>query len=738
MTSGTRTFFWASAALWATMCATAWGPLRIPSPPLAAGLALLALVVLPGVLFARVLGLPERDPLSAIPVGFLLGLGLWSVPAVVTTTYVHGSLESLLRLVAGGTAALLVVALLLERRRPVAAAAAGPLAAAPSQRAATLVYAAAAAATVFALTALVAWRGEALANNDRLSYLAFLRHFLESDAIFTRGFILGPDTQLSGRDLFQPWLVVIALVVRVARVDLLDAYTLLLPLLLVPLACLGLLLFARELFGDRRGGLLALPALALVTLSVYSNSFALGFLGRLIEDKFLLRHALLPVSLWLALRFLRTGRRCYLAGLAAGAVGIVLVHPLGIVFLGLALGPFLLLSLLLERAPGRAARALWLLALLALLLPIPLWERQLVAAAAADTTHLTFSLENGLSGPLAAIRESRLLVFPGGRYIVSPSLVSAPLLLLSLALTPLLLPALRRLDSARFLFASTAAALLICFSPLTPLFGAAMTPWMLWRVLWLVPAPLLITFFALRASGAPEQGGGSPSLTRQLAPLGVLLVAGLLFAGDIARTLRQLERARGNVPSADARAVLRHLHDTAAPGSLILTPDRYLDAEIPGFVGHAYGITFRWLDTAGARKERAAFFAADALGVRGLAFLERRRIAHVVVGEGTRLAAAFRALPRQFAPRYANGTYAVFERRATPPDPAERAILEEQDVAADNRPAKTARRPPRRQVPRREERRRPTVDEWLKPRFDRVVTRLWGPQAAGSGRAEWW
>ena len=96
------------------------------------------------------------------------------------------------------------------------------------------------------------------------------------------------------------------------------------------------------------------------------------------------------------------------------------------------------------------------------------------------------------------LRAVRLVVLGWGMglYIASPELLANPLVILAIALTPLLIAYVRTRFSAQFLLSNMLGVLLLCYTPLlASVVGKLVTPWLLWRVLWLLPVSLVIGFF---------------------------------------------------------------------------------------------------------------------------------------------------------------------------------------------------------------------------------------------------
>ena len=197
---------------------------------------------------------------------------------------------------------------------------------------------------------------------------------------------------------------------------------------------------------------------------------------------------LLPIALFFFWRFILNTDLADLIALSIIVVAIASVHTLGIVMLALVILFFGALSLLLERKGSR--RSWWLVA-------APLLG--LVAFSAAS--HLVFSpylysLDHPLVQTWVRLSKDRLILSSPLLYSAHPSLIDHPLILMSLGLTPMLVGHLRTNRAARFLFANSIGISAFTFGPLsTALLGQVITPWEIWRITWILPAALIMSFF---------------------------------------------------------------------------------------------------------------------------------------------------------------------------------------------------------------------------------------------------
>ncbi|MBK8047796.1 MAG: hypothetical protein IPK16_12100 [Anaerolineales bacterium] len=469
--------------------------------------SLVALLVFPGWLLARLIGVVRTSWLEETFVDIALGLGLASAlifvavntPTNITSiAFFHTILVLLL-------APLALLAMWLRwRRRLSDNEATEP----PVWRFSWLnaaYWLAAAIAVAAAIYVLVDHAAYYFGPTDRPNILAWIRHFLTTDFFFDRGFRLAPEVVFTTlREKVQTLNVLAALVVHGADIPLDWAYLIDLPVILALAAFVLTYLVAKELLHDTRLALVAVALLSIWLLSDIDNgdTNGLGFMLRLIEDKYVLKHLLFPLSIWLYLRYLGRGAWQNLVVLAAVLFSATVSHPLGILFFALPTGLYWLFILAdFKRADGKLVRRTTIVLGLTVLFVGAAYLQGREFLTTSNTAGLyagsydeMLSLRGGLD---TEYRARRLLIFSLDYqlYIGSLHLISHPFILLTLACTPLLAWRWNSRLPERFLLAAVLAPMIAVYMPgISTIVGKVISPWMLWRLLWIFPAPYVLAY----------------------------------------------------------------------------------------------------------------------------------------------------------------------------------------------------------------------------------------------------
>jgi hypothetical protein len=615
----------------------------VTSPALgAAGLAAAAGIAwaLPGWLLARRLGLAAGRWWETAPLAFGLGLAWLLIPAAAGLLLGLG-VGALVALVLVLNAALLLAHLV--RRSPAAAAAA---------TGAGRVHPALLAVAVLACAALAAASSPTLgftASGDDWTQLAAIRTFLDAPAI-------GDTLDLDAWDL------VLAALVRLGRPALLDAYRLLVPPVLLAAAVLSFHLLARAVADDADLGALAVALLALHALSdmhTRGEGLGMGLLVRLIEDKHLAAFVLVPLAQAAALRGLRGPDRRWLAAAAAVSLAAVLVHPLSAVWLTLSLGVTVAMGL----ATGAVARGR-LTTALAWGLPAAL---ALVAFGLRALRPAAYFRLYEPSWPYNAsfLRLSRnqlwILSLEDGWYLADPRLAAHPFVIAAALGALALLPRARRSLGAAFLAASALVPLLLAYNPLTArALGAVITPWMLYRVLWAVPAALVVAWTIHHGLGRWVR----PPRRPLAAGLVVLLLAALL--GQRMTEARQAAQERNHVRlEPGERAFLDALGREPRPDGVLLAP-LALGVRLPAFTTRL--APYAGLDALRRGdpepvEEAERLLGARSLGPEQLEALRAQGITHLAARTGARLDRLLRTRAAAFRPVWEGEEWTLFAFR---------------------------------------------------------------------------
>jgi|GEM_PF-1712788 len=384
--------------------------------------------------------------------------------------------------------------------------------------------------TLLVAAAFAAANFASVGSIDRWWYLAYVRGYLQSDALRITEPFLGTE-RVFARFGVHPWLMGLALWSQVSGADPVWLYERVAPVFSVVAAVSATIALASALFGRSP----AARAAVLATLLSWSGGL-LPVLARAGEDKVLAQAALAGLCLAACLNSVR-GRRGGLAMAALAAIATATVHALVFALVLAAWLPFALLRGLRvarERRPLAAATLVLLVVAVQPAVTGLLVERNLVEAGAVARSD---------DHPVLRVHESRDRTVDAGRlgFVVNPRLIAHPMSLLVLAAIPLLLRRRRSL-ACDFLLVSTATALLIAFVPPLPaLAGKVIPDWMVYRVLWIIPLGPLAALGVRQLAGRLEFG--------EAATVGLLFA---LVAFPLAWSIEQRvgeTRARRALPS---------------------------------------------------------------------------------------------------------------------------------------------------------------------------------------------
>lgn len=487
--------------------------------------------------------------------------------------------------------------------------------------------------------------------------------------------------------------------------------------------------------GSRRLGLFTAAVQLLIYLAapfLRDDNVSLFFFERINADKFMVPVTMLPVIFALAIRFVREGRRSLWIAAAVATFAVSVIHPLVAAMLALGLAAFAGLHLVLHpRTRAAYLRAFALAGLVAIVMAVPAIQLAMAREEAPlapsypnsvegwplgqkmvpalpfywlptldlsgplpELTHLTASDANTSTNPFLIWRfavnmtRRRLILFDLNRYISDPSLILEPPYLLALVLLPLLLWRLRSNVAAQFAVGTTLALLVVMFSPVaTPLIGSLVMPWILWRLVWVLPYALIIALAADRLlGGAVALLTRWPRLTsarsglHTAALLAVTLLAALLLYPGIAANIRNLED-RAAFPSffPTPEPVLAHLKAvTARTGPVTVLADQALSVTIPAYVANANVVAHRaptisevfpadQQDQALQRLiDQDAFFRARHLTADSVAILERYDVRYVIAPTGSDLETQLRLAPQWFRWLMDDQAYSLYEVSETP------------------------------------------------------------------------
>ena len=578
-----------------------------------------------------------------------MGLGLaWLVLPAGAFLALGGPLDALAWWMVALEGALAVAygAVLLRRRDEWMAD--GPPAGPPAAPA-SRVLAAAALLALARLLAVALRRPRFTAGSDEWILMRTVRYFLEARPI-------------AATWDFDVWGLVMALLVRLARVDLVDAYRVYLPAVLIVAASLAFVALAEELFRDRTPALFAYLFLAVYALSdmqARGEGAGMALLVRIMEDKYVACLVAVPLAQAAFLALMRDGGSAAAWRAAVLSLAAVLVSPLSLVWLAVTVGPTCASGLVTGRL--RLSRP----ALLAL---------SLTAASATalawwlrSQRHASFFELAAPGWPYSAVlrglshRQLWILSVEDGFYLADPALVRHPLVVAAVVGVLFLLPRFRRSLCAQFLVCATWVPLLLVFNPLTaPALGALITPWMVYRVLWMVPVALALGGVLHGALGALQRRLGA----RRGGALRPRPVATPCCGSwpspppascsrtTTARSRRSL-KLRNHVVVSQREKDLMHAVGRERLAGIVLAP-REIAVRLPAWTSRlrpSPGLDEIRLQDSPRLRDWNAFYDAAAIGEAEVAVLRQRNIDYVITRAGTPLDEAIRRLPGPFKPR---------------------------------------------------------------------------------------
>ncbi|UCC86832.1 MAG: tetratricopeptide repeat protein [Anaerolineales bacterium] len=288
----------------------------------------------------------------------------------------------------------------------------------------------------------------------------------------------------------------------------------------------------------------------------------------------------------------------------------------------------------------------------------------------------------------------RLILFDLDRYISDPSIILEPPYMLALLLLPLLFWRIRSSPATQFAVSTTVAVLFVMFNPvLTPLIGSLVMPWILWRMVWVLPYALIIALATQRLLrwGTTEVirwlrycqvriSQDSQQLFVTYTSLGFILVAGLMLSPGIARNIRNLnDRTASPYSFPTPQGILSRLQEvTAETGPVTVLADQDLSVTIPAYVSNANVVAHRapttseifpadQQDVALQRLiDQDAFYHTPYLTTDTVEILKRYDVRYVVTSSGSDVDLQLRLAPQWFEWLMDDQSYSLYAVRQAP------------------------------------------------------------------------
>ena len=474
-------------------------PLRglVDEVPLVSFLCSMALFVAPGALLAHWFAGEQVSGVLLLPVAFVVSAGIFGllgVPALV----LGASIEVYLGISGLVLAAVLVVAVFRAfYGRPSVNGSVG---------------------TSQSLTSVVLWGlfvvlSAVLAFASRLRrpevyediwvYTAWVREFAGADELALYEPYFGREIESLSRAKINGWLLEQAALSRISGLDPVDLVLNYLTPMLVVVALLAFYGLARVLLKNETAALFVGCVYALffwAHLDFGVHSFGGEFIGRAAEDKLVARFAFLPVTLIFAALYLEYRKLRFLGFFALVVWAVVVIHPIGLAFIGLSVASFCLVYLVVHLREHRAWTGTAALGLVLASVVVP--PAVLVLAGGSQAAAL-YSADINSGNP--EILANMVFVRPewrhiyelgNGYFIMHPFLILNPAIALSYIVgIPFLIFRLKNSLAAQMLFGiMVVTAVLVYIPPVATFFGnEVIIPSQIWRVAWPIPLAALIT-----------------------------------------------------------------------------------------------------------------------------------------------------------------------------------------------------------------------------------------------------
>jgi tetratricopeptide (TPR) repeat protein len=436
----------------------------------------------------------------------------------------------------------------------------------------TLAIGAIALSTTFAV-----WVEPAMPSGDLWYYLSYIDWIAERPGLTYVPHSLDPE-EWNPRLQSSAFLALEALLSQTVRVEAnaLQVFWSWLPLGLLPLSLAALYGLATSLGTGPLTRAVLVVAQLLLIYATFADALdretsgvrwagAISFF-RISQDKVFLALVLAPSVAGFAAEWLRRGERRWLAAWLTTALACGLTHPLGLPFVAMVTLPFAALGVAVGAVDWRRGAALALL-----LLPLAAGPALQRSNEGAPTT---LADDAGFARRAHLTRDSlEITSRANNTYTAHPSLIAHPLLIAGIVCGLGLLPAVRRRTDARYAFATTAAPLLMLYTPgLAPLAGQIVTPYLLWRFTWLLPIALSVSLAGrgLTRAAARARPGSAP-LAASVLTVTLAVASGLIT--DLRRGAATLSSLRpAPISAGQAGAIIEALEVQTDGGVVLLDP----------------------------------------------------------------------------------------------------------------------------------------------------------------------
>lgn len=628
------------------------------------GLALLAAFLLPGLGLVRLwFPFSDLDLAERLPLGFSLVLGLFAVPFSIATAFGWNwaSLEAVWGILALGV----IVASVLSRRADSFAGKQsthwrlGPT------------FALLAVLSIAALLTIITPRDE-----DDWTYYGLVRTLADAPQF-------APMSLTNLRAGLNVWWFFHAFFVRAMDLDIVRLGRVYFPFVLVPLSLLAFYMLAKTLFADRNRAILACALqLGVYVLELfYANpdvQLTGGWvLGRIDQDHTAAQFIFLPIYVTCMVRYVREGGARWLAASVLSLVVLSAVHPQGFGQAGMLAAAFLVVHLAFEHRRVDLKRAGLLLMpyallLLALIPFLQYWQQLSSSLSAFDFTNLAV-------GQSAFPYRFRWVFFLSPTWFtLDPVLLTHPALLAAVLLLPILAWSLHESLAARYLFSTTVLLGVVLYTPLVfePL--STWLGWSIYRLWYLFPAVLIITYSApqlLSTFTTVLVGGRRPLLYGQAVRLALCVVGLLLVASRLPEYLRGVPLGMGvdhSTPPGASEALTALRNQAPLRGAVVLAPSNVSDA-IPAYSASVIPVLFRYNTTRDRVLDVTDFYVNDLLIQSDLDILARYHVTYLIAPTNHENISQFDFSPAHFVPLYRNLYWVLY--RVSQPSKEDDALI---------------------------------------------------------------
>ncbi len=636
----------------------------LPDYP-ALGLTFLIAILLPGLVVQSALLSADDDLVVRLAVAPVLGLAVMAVPGAIALEF-HSDLQTfavMFAMFAAGASGLAIIAPRVGPRAPGGEdqrrGAVDALAGVGDPLLAALLL-----VVLIGIVTTPLWASGRLAGDlDDWTYMAYVRDYVDTDALNEEEPFIGTGESVNPRMRTNVWVLSQALLSDAADVEPSDVLFEYLPPLLSVLAVAAVYAVTFTLFRNRTIALLAAAFLlgyAFLDLAPHEGMGRNLFL-RVSEDKMVGAFLFFPVALVFQVRFfLRPAAPAYV-GFALTLLALAVVHPVPLVFAGVAVVGLGLIRAWSDRSIEPLKLAGVLLLPIGLLSLWPLVQRELLI----DTVPQVWD-------SATRFRENyRFVRLGGGLLIGNYHLIIHPMVLAALVFGPLTLVVSRRRVGNQVLAALCIGALLLLFFPLfsTPL-AKVMAPQTLARVYWLVPvAPTLAyaTWLCVDALGRWRLLEASKARVLRPIMLGIAPAAAVVLVLLVALVVQE-QYARADqggfynrisetslVPgveysiflggidrafSADWRLepeeqdLFDYMRSHLPKGAVVLVQPRQLGVKMPGMLTDIFPVDRGSMLAVGERREDATAFELGELSTVDLRrVIDSYGVTHIIVRE---------------------------------------------------------------------------------------------------------